>query len=263
MPRQVEGHQARRRFGQNFLQDGRIIERIVQAIAPRAGQRLVEIGPGLGALTGPLLEAAGRLEVIELDRDLVPRLQQKFSGKGELIVHQGDALEVDLTAMAQGQRVLRIVGNLPYNISTPLIFHFCRHLNVIQDMYFMLQKEVVDRMTAVPGSKKWGRLSVMVQYDTVPEKLIDVPPQAFHPSPKVNSAVVRLLPKQEPRPVSREQLETVVATAFNQRRKTLRNALGNLFTVEELEAAQVDPGTRPEQLGLDDYVRLALALSRR
>jgi len=251
-------HQARKRFGQNFLRDPHFIERMIAAIQPKAGQRLVEIGPGLGALTLPLLRHATRLEAVELDRDLVEELARRCADAGELLIHQGDALKFDFAALRTDERKLRVVGNLPYNISTPLIFHLLEALADVEDMHFLLQKEVVDRLAAPPGSDSYGRLSVMVQYYCRVESLFIVPPGAFTPVPKVDSAYVRLLPHAK-RPVEVNDvraLSRLVAQAFSQRRKTLRNSLKGLLNEAEIEAAGVDPSIRPEQLDLAAFARL-------
>jgi len=252
-------HRARKRFGQNFLHDRGIIDRIVRAIHPKAGQRLVEIGPGLGALTLPLLEAAGRLEVVELDRDLIPKLQERCAGHGELVIHSADALRFDFCALAGAGEKLRLAGNLPYNIPTPLIFHLLDQAKCIDDMHFMLQKEVVDRLAAEPDSSDYGRLSVMVQYRCEVERLFTVPPGAFTPAPKVDSAIVRLAPHAKP-PVEVNDvasLEKVVAQAFSQRRKTLRNTLKGVLEAAEIEAAGIDPQRRAETLSLQEFAALA------
>lgn len=250
-------HKARKRFGQNFLHDRHVIDRIVRAIHPKAGERLVEIGPGLGALTLPLLQAAGRLEVVELDRDLIPKLEQQCIGQGDLIIHSADALKFDFCALAAGSK-LRIAGNLPYNISTPLIFHLLEQAHCIDDMHFMLQKEVVDRLAAAPDSSDYGRLSVMVQYRCKVERLFLVPPGAFTPAPKVDSAIVRLEPYVTP-PVEVDAgaLEKLVAQAFSQRRKTLRNTLKGLLDAATIEAAGIDPQRRAETLSLQEFAALA------
>ncbi|MBX3701040.1 MAG: 16S rRNA (adenine(1518)-N(6)/adenine(1519)-N(6))-dimethyltransferase RsmA [Dokdonella sp.] len=251
-------HVHKKQFGQHFLHDAQIVARIVQAIAARAGERVVEIGPGDGALTLPLLRALGRLTAIELDRDLVPRLRAAAQGVGELEIINADVLGVDFTALAAGAR-LRLVGNLPYNISSPILFHCIDHLDSIGDMHFMLQKEVVDRMAAAPGSKVYGRLSVMLQLACRVEPLLHVPPQAFRPPPKVESAVVRLLPRppQERPAVDAQTLAQVVRAAFGQRRKTLANALHGLLDAARIEAAGVDPRLRAEQLAPAAFVALA------
>ncbi len=251
-------HRARKRFGQNFLHDRGIIDRIVRAIGPHCDDRLVEIGPGLGALTRPLLAAAGRLEVVELDRDLIPKLQAGCAGEGDLIIHSADALKFDFCALV-GNDKLRVAGNLPYNISTPLIFHLLEQAHCIRDMHFMLQKEVVDRLAAEPDNKDYGRLSVMVQYRCRVERLFIVPPGAFTPAPKVDSAIVRLVPYDTP-PVQVNDfaaLERVVAQAFSQRRKTLRNTLKGLLDAEAIEAAGIDPQRRAETLSLEEFAALA------
>lgn len=251
-------HRARKRFGQNFLHDANILRNMVRAIAPRPDDNLVEIGPGKGALTLPLLRAAGRLEVIELDRDLIEPLRQKAAGVGELIIHGADALRFDFAALAADNGPLRVVGNLPYNISTPLIFHLLDHRDHLIDMHFLLQKEVVERMGAAPGGKDYGRLSVMVQYHCRVERLFGVGPAAFRPRPKVESAFVRLTP--HPPAVAAhdlKRLEHLVRLAFTQRRKTLRKSLRDVVTESAFEAAGVDPGQRPEQLDVAAFVRLS------
>jgi len=251
-------HRPRKRFGQNFLHDPGIIGRIVTAIRPLPDEHLVEIGPGQGAITLPLLEAAGRLTVIELDRDLIQPLQNRCRTAGELTVHNTDALRFDFCGLA-GDSALRIVGNLPYNISTPLLFHLLGQRGCIQDMHFMLQKEVVERMAAGPGSGQYGRLSVMLQYRCRVSPLFSIGPDAFTPPPKVESAFVRLEPfAQPPVNVTDEAVfATVVRQAFAQRRKTLRNALRGLLDAEEISAAGIDPGLRAETLGLEAFAALA------
>ncbi|MFW3613750.1 16S rRNA (adenine(1518)-N(6)/adenine(1519)-N(6))-dimethyltransferase RsmA [Billgrantia antri] len=253
-------HRARKRFGQNFLRDPGIISRIVRAIAPRPGDRLVEIGPGQGALTEPLLEATGgHLEVIELDRDLVPGLRVQFFNYPGFVVHEGDALKFDFRELRSDGEPLRVVGNLPYNISTPLIGHLLEAGNAIADMHFMLQKEVVDRLAAEPGGADWGRLSVMAQYRCRVDYLFTVPPEAFVPRPKVDSAIVRLTPFAEPPwPASDEALLfRVVRQAFAQRRKTLRNNLKGVIDGDALAALDIDPARRPQTLGVEEFVRIA------
>ena len=255
-----QGHQARKRFGQNFLQNPGIIRRITRAINPQPGQHLVEIGPGLGALTEELLSAAGELDVVELDRDLIPVLRtQFFRYEDKFRIHEADALKFDFRSLATDERPLRIVGNLPYNISTPLIFHLLSFSGLVDEMYFMLQKEVVDRLAAQPGESAYGRLGIMAQYHCDVSSLFVVGPEAFHPKPKVDSAIVRLKPYAEP-PFKADRLDdfaSMVRTAFTQRRKTLRNNLKPLLTAEQIESLQIDPGIRPEKLTLADFVRLA------
>lgn len=255
---QVE-HQARKRFGQNFLVDQRIINHIVRSIRPQAGDNLVEIGPGKGAITALLLNACPSLNVVELDRDLIPILQATFSAYPELIIHQADALKFDFGTLASNENPLRIVGNLPYNISTPLIFHLLSFRQLVRDMHFMLQKEVVLRMAAQVGDNNYGRLGIMTQYYCQVEHLFDVGPESFRPVPKVESAIVRLTPHVELpfKADNHDTLELVVRTAFSQRRKTLRNALKLLFSDQQLEEAGLNPNLRPENIGLAQYVQLA------
>lgn len=255
-------HRARKRFGQNFLVDGNVIDRIVGAINPQPGELLVEIGPGKGALTARLADKAEHLRVIELDRDLVPWLKVQFEKHPDFELFQADALKFDFTTLMKDEQPLRIVGNLPYNISTPLIFHLLTYTGQVKDMHFMLQKEVVKRLAAGPGEKAYGRLGIMVQYDCQVEPLFEVPPGAFDPAPKVDSAVVRLTPHAK-RPftaTNRKTLSQLVNVAFQQRRKTLRNALKNLVEPEQLDQLPVDASLRPEALSLEDYVRLANAI---
>lgn len=251
-------HVHKKKFGQHFLHDPGIIRRIVQAVAPKPGDRLVEIGPGEGAITLPLLREHGRLTVIELDRDLIPRIQAAARDVGELDVIHADVLTVDFTQIAAGGS-LRLVGNLPYNISSPILFHCLDHAAAVTDMHFMLQKEVVDRMAAAPGSKVYGRLSVMLQLYCSVEPLIKVPPGAFNPPPKVDSAVVRLtpLPAERRHDADPAIVERVVRHAFGQRRKTLSNALHDVATSDQIRAAGVDPKERAEQLAPLEFVAIA------
>jgi len=254
-------HFARKRFGQNFLVDESVIDRIVASIAPRRDDRMVEIGPGLGALTRPLLGRLDRLDVVELDRDLAASLPRRLGDPPGLVVHQADALGFDFTSLDAGAGV-RVIGNLPYNISTPLLFHLLDQSDAIVDMHFMLQKEVVDRLTASPGSKAWGRLGVMTAARATATSLFLVPPESCQPAPRVDSAIVRIVPK---RLDSLEwarlpALETVTRAAFAQRRKTLRNNFKGLIEAAELDALGIDPGARAETLSLADLHRLAEAL---
>ena len=248
-------------FGQHFLHERRYIERIVSSISPRPDDFLVEIGPGEGALTFPLLAAAGKLTAIELDTDLIPALQAKAADVGELSIVHADVLKVDFTAMARqaGVSQLRVAGNLPYYISSPILFHCIEHAAAIADMHFMLQKEVVDRMAAEPGSKIYGRLSVMLQLACRVEPLFDVPPGAFRPPPKVDSSVVRLIPiaAETRHDANPERLYAIVKAAFAQRRKTLSNALRQLMDADAIQQADVDPKARAETLSPADFVRLA------
>lgn len=252
------GHQARKRFGQNFLHDPGVIERIVRSINPRPDDAIVEIGPGLGALTEEILAVNPRLQVVELDRDLIPVLRTKFFNYPEFRIHEADALKFDFSQLV-ADRPLRIIGNLPYNISTPLIFHLLGQAGVVQDMHFMLQKEVVQRLAAVPGGDNYGRLGIMAQYFCKVQPLFEVGPGAFRPAPKVDSAIVRLVPHATlPHPAKDLSiLQSVVRTAFNARRKTLRKALGGLVSVAQLQSLGIDDGLRPENLALADYVAIA------
>jgi 16S rRNA (adenine1518-N6/adenine1519-N6)-dimethyltransferase len=252
----------RKRFGQNFLQDDHVIDRIVSAIRPLADDHLVEIGPGRGALTEYLARAGCRLDVVELDRDLVPGLLAAFSIYPRFRLHSADALDFDYRSLVQGQERLRVVGNLPYNISTPLIFRLLDAADIIRDMHFMLQLEVVERLAAQPGGKEWGRLGIMTQYRCRVEHLFNVPPEAFRPPPKVQSAVVRLAPWQTApwEPCDENRLRQVVAAAFAHRRKTLRNNLKDLINNNDLERVGIDPGARAETLELPDFIRIANAV---
>jgi 16S rRNA (adenine1518-N6/adenine1519-N6)-dimethyltransferase len=253
----MSAHRARKRFGQNFLHDPQVIDRIVRAIHPRAGESLVEIGPGLGALTAPLLAAAGALHVIELDRDVVPLLEKRCAGLGALTLTQADVLTVNFTALAAGRK-LRLVGNLPYNISTPLLFHVLEHADCIQDLHFMLQKEVVDRICAAPNSPDYGRLSVSIAARAEAQRLFGVGPGAFQPAPKVDSAIVRLVPRPPAFAIDDPaRFDGVVKAAFSQRRKQLRNTLKGLLSAEAIIACDIDPAARAEQLAPADFARLA------
>ncbi|HET7664033.1 MAG TPA: 16S rRNA (adenine(1518)-N(6)/adenine(1519)-N(6))-dimethyltransferase RsmA [Rhodanobacteraceae bacterium] len=254
----------KKHFGQHFLRERHVIDRIIAALAPRDGDRIVEIGPGEGALTLPLLRKTGQLTAIELDTDLIPRLEQAAASIGQLDIIQRDVLQADFTTLAAGDK-LRLVGNLPYYISSPILFHCLEHADVITDMHFMLQKEVVMRMAAAPGSKIYGRLSVMLQLACRVDPLFDVPPEAFNPPPKVDSAVVRLTPlPPEQRPeVDGGCLDAVVKAAFGQRRKTLSNALRQLLDADALREAGIDPRARAETLPPEDFVQLARMLSAR
>ncbi|MDE1960204.1 MAG: 16S rRNA (adenine(1518)-N(6)/adenine(1519)-N(6))-dimethyltransferase RsmA [Xanthomonadaceae bacterium] len=251
-------HRPRKRFGQHFLHDPGILRRIVDAIAPQPGQRIIEIGPGEGALTLPLLRAAEALTAIELDRDLIEPLREKSRSVGDLTIVNADVLTVDFSTLAQGMKI-RLVGNLPYNISTPILFHCLEHATAIADMHFMLQKEVVERMAAAPGSKTYGRLSVMLQLRCAVEPLLRVPPGAFRPPPKVDSAVVRLapLPPGQLPDADFATIERIVRAAFGQRRKTLGNALSNVMDTGAITAAGIDPRVRAEQLPPAAFVALA------
>ena len=255
-------HIPRKRFGQHFLHDPTVIQKIIAAIQPLPDQRLVEIGPGQGALTIPLLRAVNTLDAIELDRDLIAPLEQKCRDIGSLNVYCNDALKFDFCQLQCGADRLRIIGNLPYNISTPLIFHLLHQTACIADMHFMLQREVVDRLVAAPGGGAYGRLSVMVQYRCAANMLFVIGPGAFTPPPRVESALVRLMPWQNP-PVTvhDEQLfATVVRQAFSQRRKTLRNSLRQLLTEQDIRSLGIDPQRRAETLSLNDFALLTNAI---
>ncbi|AWH35907.1 MULTISPECIES: 16S rRNA (adenine(1518)-N(6)/adenine(1519)-N(6))-dimethyltransferase RsmA [Stenotrophomonas] len=251
---------AKKQLGQHFLADRHYIDKIVMAVNPKDGDRLVEIGPGQGAITLPLLRVHPKLTVIEFDRDLIAPLTAAAEPLGDLTIVQGDVLRVDFTALAAGEPI-RLVGNLPYNISSPILFHALEHAAVVRDMHFMLQKEVVDRMAAGPGSKVYGRLSVMLQAYCQVTSLFVVPPGAFRPPPKVDSAVVRLVPR-DPASITiadHKRFAEVVKAAFGQRRKTLRNALNNVVTAEQFVAAGVRPDARAEQLDVAEFIALANA----
>lgn len=257
----MKTHQPRKRFGQHFLHDSQVIARLVAAIRPGRDQHIIEIGPGEGALTGPLLETGTRLTVIELDRDLAAVLPERLGFPERLEVIQADVLNVDLASVVGGP--VRVVGNLPYNISTPIMFHLFRWREVISDIHFMLQKEVVDRLVAEPGSKQYGRLSVMAAFHCRMEKLFSVSPGAFRPPPKVDSAIIRMRPKtlDDDLLARLPQLEETVRRAFGQRRKTLRNALKGVLDEEQIQAAGIDPSARAETVSLEGFVELARAVA--
>jgi 16S rRNA (adenine1518-N6/adenine1519-N6)-dimethyltransferase len=255
-------HIPRKRFGQNFLTDQAVLHDIIRAIDPRPADAMVEIGPGLGAMTRLLLDSLNQLHVVELDRDLVARLQKTFD-PDKLIIHAGDALKFDFASIAAspGEK-LRVVGNLPYNISSPLLFHLTEVAPRVRDQHFMLQKEVVERMVAEPGNKAFGRLSVMLQWRYRMDLLFVVPPTAFDPPPKVESAIVRMIPIAQPLACDVKNLEQVVTKAFSQRRKVLRNCVAGMFTENELIDAGVDPQARPEAVPMEQFVALANRLER-
>ena len=251
----MKGHVARKRFGQNFLVDHGVIAAIVSAINPKRDDVVVEIGPGLGAITEPLMQRVDHLHVVEIDRDLIARLKKQHTPE-RMTIHEGDALAFDFASIGKN---LRLVGNLPYNISTPLLFHLADYVDVLHDMHFMLQKEVVERMVAEPGTADFGRMSVMLQYRFYLEWLIDVPPESFDPPPKVQSAVVRLIPKpvSELMAKSQEKLSQVVLTAFSQRRKMLRNTMKGMLSDVGFAELGIAPTLRPEDVSVEDYVRIA------
>jgi 16S rRNA (adenine1518-N6/adenine1519-N6)-dimethyltransferase len=248
-------HRPRRRFSQNFLVDQAVIDSIVGAIGARAGDLMIEIGPGLGALTRPLCRIVQPLHVVEIDRDIVARLRNEYA-PAQLVIHEGDALQFDFAALGAG---LRVVGNLPYHISSPLLFHLWDHAAAIADVHAMLQSEVVERMTAAPGASDYGRLSVMLQYRFEIEKILDVPRSAFRPEPQVDSAVARLVPRPRDALQARDErvLGETVALAFSQRRKTLRNTLGRTLSAADFEALGIDPQARAQTLSVADFVRIA------
>jgi 16S rRNA (adenine1518-N6/adenine1519-N6)-dimethyltransferase len=251
----MKGHIARKRFGQNFLVDQGIIAAIVYAIDPKRDDLLVEIGPGLGAITEPLLKRLDHLHVVEIDRDLIARLKKQHTPE-RMTIHEGDALAFDFSTIG---RKLRLVGNLPYNISTPLLFHLAEAADIVYDMHFMLQKEVVERMVAEPGETDFGRIAVMLQYRFHIEWLLDVPPESFDPAPKVQSAVVRLIPREvsELQAKSLSKLSQVVQIAFSQRRKMLRNTLKGTLSDAGFAELGIDPTRRAEDIPVEDYVRIA------
>lgn len=256
-------HIPRKRFGQNFLTDDQVLHDIISAIAPAADDAMVEIGPGLAAMTALLLQEVRHLHVVELDRDLVVRLQKRFDA-AKLTIHSADALKFDFGSIPVPEgRKLRVVGNLPYNISSPLLFHLTSIAPQVADQHFMLQKEVVERMVAEPGSKTYGRLSVMLQWRYRMDLLFVVPPTAFDPPPKVDSAIVRMIPLAQPLACDQALLEQVVTKAFSQRRKVIRNCLAGLFSEEQLVQAGIDPQLRPETIPMEQYVALANQLQAR
>lgn len=249
---------AKKRFGQNFLIDDQVIADIVAAVDPKETEHLVEIGPGRGALTLPLLQRHGQLDVIELDHDLVPLLQQKLIKYKQLSIHQADALSFDYSTLVKSDRKLRIIGNLPYNITTPLLFHLLLQASYIKDMCFMLQNEVVDRICAQPGSKTYGRLSIMVQYQCEAIKLFGVPAESFDPIPKVESAIIYLRPRADfiGGDVPIKALNSIVLKAFSQRRKTIANTMKNMVSPEDLQADGIDLKQRPETISIEQYVAI-------
>lgn len=252
-------HQARKRFGQNFLHDPNVLRMMVGAIQPKQNDALVEIGPGQGALTFPLLERLGKMTAIELDRDLIEPLRTQALLVGDLTIHNADALKFDFCSLSVDGQPLRVVGNLPYNISTPIIFHLLAQAHCISDMHFLLQKEVVDRLVAGPGGKDFGRLSIMVQYHCKAEKLFHVGPGAFRPAPKVDSAFCRLTPREQPEVTANDyrKFSSLVQLCFSQRRKTLRRTLKNQLGESDFAAVGIDSNLRPEQLSVTDFVHLS------
>jgi 16S rRNA (adenine1518-N6/adenine1519-N6)-dimethyltransferase len=251
----MSAHKAKKKFGQNFLIDERMIGEIIRAIRPEIDDNIVEIGPGLGALTRPLLERLKTLHVVEIDRDIISRLKADYP-QDRIVIHEGDALKFDLARLPIP---LRIVGNLPYNISSPLLFHFAANANRISDMHFMLQQEVVDRMVAEPSTPAYGRLSVMLQYRFRMEKLLEVPPESFRPAPKVDSAVVRMIPLSAGQVMVKDEIlfGELVAAAFGQRRKTLRNTLKLYLDDADFKKLDIDAQLRAENLGVVEFARIA------
>ena len=252
----MQHYKTKKRFGQHFLHDHSVIEKLIYEINPKPSDKIIEIGPGLGALTFPLLERIDSLDVVEIDRDVITHLKQKNNSK--LIIHGVDALKFEFKSLQQSGKLLRIVGNLPYNISTPLIFHLLEYKDCISDMHFMLQNEVVKRITATPDSKAYGRLSVMVQYHCQTEYLFFVGPESFNPPPKVDSAILRLTPWKTPpfKAKDEELLSSIVAMSFSMRRKTLRNNLKKMFTSEQIKSIGIDPNLRAESLRVEEFVKL-------
>jgi len=264
MPEPVmASHKPRKRFGQNFLHDISVLQHIIAVIDPRTDDHIVEIGPGKGILTQPLLDQSDHVEVIELDRDLVVYLHEKFAATKSLQIYSADALTFDYCRLATAPKKLRIVGNLPYNISTPLMFHLLEYTACIGDMHFMLQKEVADRLAAQPGTAAYGRLSLMIQYHFIVERLFIVSPGSFNPVPKVDSAFIRLVPHSQPPVHVADQalFKQLISQAFSQRRKTIRNSLKGTLTTDEIVAANIDPGLRAEALSLAEFARLSNTVS--
>lgn len=256
-------HAAKKRFGQNFLHDAGVIDRIIRSINPQPGDDIIEIGPGLGALTAPLLKKVTKLRAVELDRDVIPHLRANCGEDAPLEIIMADALKVDYGALAPAQGKLRLVGNLPYNISTPILFHLLRYADHIADMHFMLQKEVVDRMAAEPGDDDYGRLTVALAARADVAKLFTVGPGAFKPAPKVDSAIVRLVPRPPAFEIVDHKLfDRIVAAAFSQRRKTLSNGLKTLMTAQQISEAGIDPGIRAERLSAAEFANLTAVAAR-
>lgn len=255
----MQKYRTKKRFGQHFLRDQGVIQKIIHEINPSETDCIAEIGPGLGALTFPLLDRLDKINVVEIDRDVIARLEKMNNAK--LIIHSEDALKFDYKKLVDN-KLLRVVGNLPYNISTPLIFHLLESTEIIQDMHFMLQNEVVQRITAKPGTKTYGRLSVMVQYHCNAEYLFFVGPESFDPPPKVDSAILRLTPWKKPpfKANDHKHLASLVASAFSMRRKTLRNNLKKIISAEQIESLGIDPSLRAETLSVEDFVRLSNSL---
>ncbi len=260
-----EGHRARKQFGQNFLCDEQVISDIVSSIAPQNDDVLVEIGPGLAALTEPVCEKINHLNVIEIDRDLAERLRHHPFIRDQLTIYEEDALKFDFSKLSENGKSIRVYGNLPYNISTPLIFHLLSFGPMIKDMHFMLQKEVVERMIAVPGTKDYGKLSIMSQYHCKMTNLLEVPPHAFRPAPKVYSGVIRLIPFEQKPFIAKDEalLQKITGDAFNQRRKTISNSLGNWLQNEDFDKLNLNQKLRAENLSVEDFVNISNYISSR
>ncbi len=256
-------HQARKRFGQNFLHDQTVIDKIIASINPKPEDHLVEIGPGQGAITAPLANVGAKLDCIELDRDLTKFLKDRYKQLSHVTIHQQDILKFHIAQLSTCEHSLRVIGNLPYNISTPVLFHLLKSHKLIQDMTFMLQLEVVQRMSASVGDKNYGRLGIMLQYYCQVEHLFNVPAAAFNPQPKVSSAIVRLTPHRDKPLVANnvKTLETIVRNAFNQRRKTLKNSLKDITSTAVMDSLDIDISLRPENLSLADYVVISNAIT--
>lgn len=251
-------HKPRKRFGQNFLTDSTVLHNIALAIAPKANQHIIEIGPGQGALTEYLLKHPISLDVIELDRDLVALLTEKYKHTNNITIHSGDALNFDYNTLQTSEKKLRIVGNLPYNISSPLLFKLFDHLDIIEDMLFLLQKEVVDRLTAEVNTKHYGRLSIMSHYFCDSYKVLDIKPSSFYPAPKVNSAFIHMIPIERPLKAQNfKHFSDTVRQAFCYRRKMISNSLKDIITPTELEKLGINPNARPQELSIDDYIRIS------
>ncbi len=252
-------HNIRKRFGQNFLVDNNIINKILDLIEPKKHDHFIEIGPGMGALTFPILDRIKHLDVIEIDRDLVKKLRE-HSQADQLSIHSADALKFDFNSLCHQGQKLRLMGNLPYNISTPLLFHILNYSNTFHDLHIMVQKEVGDRICSEPNNKTYGRLSVTIQARCKTSKLFDIKPTAFYPRPKVNSSMVQLIPYQSISKQQEQQLDRVVQLAFSKRRKKIKNALDGLFKIEDLKLLEIDPENRPENLSVKDYINLSKIL---
>ena len=256
----------RKRFGQNFLHDSFVIANIVKAINPAKDDHFIEIGPGLGAISAPLISKIAKLDAIEIDYDLIPKLSAKFKDQNNFTIHQADILKFDLLSIIAQQTKVRVAGNLPYNISTPLLFKLINYINNIQDLHFMLQKEVAHRLIATPGNKNYGRLTIMMQYYFDIQLLLEVPASAFKPAPKVVSSFIRLIPKENSSReniINQDLFSNIVTQAFNKRRKTIKNSLENFINYDDFIKLDIDPKLRPEQLSISDYIILSNYLAEK